>query len=125
VANKTYIQFPGIIGDSKDRVHLGWFNVLSWTFGTPQATFGEGGGKIKDMLFEVELYGKGIPDLEAAIKIGTQFAKVTLDDVRENGSLHYRIEFNDAMLSGMTSRYHFANFWLQFKSMTTTHYDAT
>src|SRR4051794_39063409 len=93
MARKDYIQFPSIIGGSTDRVHLGWFDVLSWNIGTTS-----GRAKYDSFSFEVEL-DKGVADLVNANMSSKTFAKVTLDGVREDGSLYGRYEFKTVVIS--------------------------
>jgi type VI protein secretion system component Hcp len=93
----TYLLFPRVIGNSKDRVHLGWFDLLSWSVGSQQGSPG-GRDKLTDLSLEVK-NDEGVVDLVKAAVSGKPFDKVTLDATRQNSSLFLRYEFKDVTVA--------------------------
>ena len=115
MAIQTFIQFPNVNGDSKERVHLGWFDVHVWNKGDRPLS--------KDVRFRIDAGASGVSDLVKHVSTGEPFGKVTLDAARENGSLYFRIEFSEVLLTDFESVQSLATFGFKYESLKTLHYD--
>ena len=113
MAVNYYIKFPGIIGGSKDSVHLGWFEVDSWL-----VDFSGGGKAVMDRFRFWISDGENPSELAEGVRSGRHLGDVTFDYTRSDGSLAARIEFKDAVLTSFTY-----GFELNFASYRTIHFD--
>ena len=103
-----YIKFDGVDGESKDKDHKGWSDVLSFSWGLHKAGSGATGQTRRRGVATVEdvvctkQYDKSSPKLAEAICSGKVFPKVEIHDTATYGDARatfLKYELKNVMVS--------------------------
>ena len=120
MAYKTYIQFPTVLGESQDRVHLGWTAVDSWSLGAQQAA--PVGHPVEDSFTFTSNDGISANAFRQAVTSGKIFDKVIFDAMCENGNLYVRHEMRSAKIAQYTDNAASYIVVLSFDSLDSVHH---
>lgn len=106
-ASDYLLELDGVKGESKDEVHKGSIEIMSWSWGVSNSSSTSGGGggvgkvSLQDFHF-VAKGGKASPQLMLACATGKHIPKAVLygrkagDDRRQD---YYKITLEDVMIS--------------------------
>jgi type VI secretion system secreted protein Hcp len=102
-----FLKIEGVEGESEDKEHKGWIDILSWNWGEMQAgTMSQGGGggagkvSMRDFHFTMRIC-KASPKLLEGCASGEHFSKATLV-ARKAGKTQQKflkITFSDLLVS--------------------------
>ena len=105
----AFIKFDGIDGESQDKDHKGWSDLLSYSWGVSQSSqvAGGGSGKVSVQDFSiVHRIDKSSPMLFLATAAGRVIPTVTLSVTRNVGGQeveYYKIILKDVLISSVSS----------------------
>ena len=104
-----FLKIDGIVGDSTDAKHAGWFEINGYDWGitsTATSATGTGGGsgtaEISDLLIDLALDAKGLPTLLKDAATGEHIASVELQGVKDDskGSFaFYDLKLDDVLVT--------------------------
>ena len=105
-SNRMFIQITGIDGESIDKNHKDWIEVLSFSFGMSnlggRATAYRSGQTILDDLVLVKKLDKSSPKIMEKCAKGEVIPSLVLDvctDTKEDSVLFYRYELKNVIIS--------------------------
>ena len=104
-----FLKIDGIVGDSTDAKHAGWFEINGYDWGitsTATGATGTGGGsgtaEISDLLIDLALDAKGLPTLLKDAATGEHIASVELQGVKDDGKgsfAFYDLKLDDVLVT--------------------------
>jgi type VI secretion system secreted protein Hcp len=103
-----FIKFDGVDGETNDKDHKGWSDILSFSWGVHRAGAGATGqtrrrgvATVEDVLITKE-YDKSSPKLAEAVCTGKVFPKVEIHDTTtyaENRSTYLKYELKNVLVT--------------------------
>jgi type VI secretion system secreted protein Hcp len=109
--NGPFLKFDGptIAGDSTDPAHMGWIDVLSFSWGTPRpaaaglgAAVGAAAARQPSALDIKKVLDKSSPALRQAAIAGTRVKTVVLELVHPTKHELYQVTMSDVLVSGIS-----------------------